>query len=71
MSIDHPFKIHGWDTFGNRMEGELAAFANQIVASRCFDQFVRYYRSRRLILRHGARVLREHPSDQPTPPAAS
>jgi hypothetical protein len=42
------------------MEEELAAFGNQIVATRCWDAFLRYYAKRRLTLRHGARVLREY-----------
>jgi hypothetical protein len=71
-STDHPFKIHAWSSDGNRIEEELAAFGNQIVAARCFDVCVRYYAKRRLTLRHGARVLREHvPPDAPTAPAAS
>jgi hypothetical protein len=36
--IEHPFKIHAWDAVGNRMEEELAAFSNQIVAARCFPR---------------------------------
>ena len=68
--VDHPFKIYAWDGAGNRIEEELAAFDNQIVAARCFDLCVRYYAKRRLTLRHGARVLREHvPPDGPTAPA--
>jgi hypothetical protein len=47
-SIDHPFKIHVWDADGDRMEEELAAFGNQIVATRCWDAFLRYYAKRRL-----------------------
>jgi hypothetical protein len=58
--IDHPFKVHAWDDAGARVEEELAAFGNQIVASRCFDVCVRYYAKRRLTLRHGARVLKEY-----------
>jgi hypothetical protein len=58
--VEHPFKIHAWDPAGNHAEEELAAFGNQIVATRCWDAFTRYYAKRRLTLRHGARVLREH-----------
>jgi hypothetical protein len=45
---------------GKHVEEELAAFANQIVANRCWHQFVRYYANRRLTLRNGARVIREY-----------
>jgi hypothetical protein len=58
--IEHPFKVHAWSQDGNRIEEEVAAFGNQIVAVRCWDAFVRYYAKRRLTLRHGARVLREY-----------
>jgi hypothetical protein len=59
-SIEHPFKIDAWDLSGDRVEEELAAFGNQIVATRCFDVCVRYYAKRWLALRHGAGVLKEY-----------
>jgi hypothetical protein len=52
------FKVSAWTPDGNHVEEELGEFANLVVATG--HVFVGYYANRRMTLRHGARVIREH-----------
>jgi hypothetical protein len=54
------FKVSAWPPDGNHVEEELGEFANLVVATECWHVFVGYYANRRMTLRHGARVIREH-----------
>jgi hypothetical protein len=56
-----PFKISTWTPDGgDHVEEELGEFANHVVATESWHVFVGYYAKRRLTLRHGARLIREH-----------
>jgi hypothetical protein len=55
-----PFKISAWTPDGNHVEEELGDFANLVVATESWHVFVGYYAKRRMTLRQGARVIREH-----------
>jgi hypothetical protein len=55
-----PFKISVWTPDGNHVEEELGEFANLVVATESWHVFVGYYANRRMTLRQGARVIREH-----------
>jgi hypothetical protein len=54
------FKVSAWTPDGNHAEEELGEFANLVVATECWHVFVGYYAKRRMTLRQGARVIREH-----------
>jgi hypothetical protein len=65
------FKVSAWTPDGNHVEEELGEFANLVVATESWHVFVGYYAKRRMTLRQGARVIREHiPAIgvAPTPP---
>jgi hypothetical protein len=60
MDEDLEFKLEIWDERGN-IERLLARFAVVMVARGAFEIALREYPDRRLTLRHGARVICEHP----------
>jgi hypothetical protein len=55
-----PFKVGAWTPDGTHVEEELGEFANLVVATESWHVFVGYYAKRRMTLRQGARVIREH-----------
>jgi hypothetical protein len=62
--MDHRFKVERWSANGQHIEKELAVCEDIVAARGAFRAAVEEWPEARLTLRHGIRVLAEHPEPE-------
>ena len=61
---DLPFRVEQWDAVGARIETVLVASIDLNLGRAAFAEAVRLRPNERILLRHKARVICEHPSER-------
>lgn len=62
-ALDLPFRLETWTADDVRPDELLALCTNAIIGQAAFTAAVAMYPTRRIYLRHGARIVARHPCE--------